>query len=172
MILKFCSVVYSMLWWRDDNNLTIGNELINWSIIRTSPISRFHKLHCTEKPMRLAHRSRDDEIVIDRSCCFERYRLLDHQPADFLSSKIEWFIFCLHAMTSTSVLFQLYEQHRFCIESRDKRCIFFWWNRSKQNKSIYKAELSMFTCNTYGAKPSDHIIILIFIWISLSHKNE
>lgn len=129
----------------------------------------------------IAHRSRDDEIVFDRSCCFERYRLVDHQPADFLSSKIEWFIFCLHAMTSTSVLFQLYEQHRFCIESRDKRCIFFWWNISKQNKSIYKAELSMFTCNTYGAKPSDHIIILIFIWImnkfisqewiSLSHKN-
>lgn len=117
----------------------------------------------------IAHRSRDDEIVIDRSCGFERYRLVDHQPADFLSSKIEWFIFRLHAMTST---FQLYEQHRFCIESRDKRRIFFWWNISKQNKSIYKAELSMFTCNTYGAKPSDHIIILIFIWISLSHKNE
>lgn len=116
----------------------------------------------------IAHRSRDDEIVIDRSCCFERCQLVDHQPADFLSSMIEWFIFRLHAMTST---FQLYEQHRFCIESRDKRRIFFWWNISKQNKSIYKAELSMFTCNTYGAKPSDHIIILIFIWISLSHKN-
>lgn len=173
MILKFCSVVYSMLRWRDENNLTIGNELINWSIIRTSPISRFHKLHCTEKPMRLLIGHVLMKLsLIGVVALNDHDRLVDHQPADFLSSKIEWFIFCLHAMTSTSVLFQLYEQHRFCIESRDKRCIFFWWNISKQNKSIYKAELSMFTCNTYGAKPSDHIIILIFIWISLSHKNE
>lgn len=169
MILKFCSVAYSMLWWRDDNNLTISNELINWPIIRTLPLFSISQTPLYWETNEIAHRSRDDEIVIDRSCCFERCQLVDHQPADFLSSKIEWFIFRLHAMTST---FQLYEQHRFCIESRDKRRIFFWWNISKQNKSIYKAELSMFTCNTYGAKPSDHIIILIFIWISLSHKNE
>lgn len=150
MILKFCSVVYSVLWWRDDNSLTIGNELINWSIIRTSPISRFHKLHCTEKPMRLLI----DHVMMRLSligvvALNDANRLIISQQG-FLSSKIEWFIFCLHAMTSTSVLFQLYEQHRFCIESRDKRCIFFWWNISKQNKSIYKAELGMFTCNTYG----------------------
>lgn len=164
MILKFCSVVYSMLRWRDDNNLTISNELINWSIIITSPISRFHKLNTsTEKPMRLLIGHVMMRLsLIGVVALNDANRLIISQQG-FLSSKIEWFIFRLHAMTST---FQLYEQHRFCIESRDKRRIFFWWNISKQNKSIYKAELSMFTCNTYGAKPSDHIIILIFIWIS------
>lgn len=143
MILKFCSVVYSVLWWRDDNNLTIGNELINWSIIRTSPISRFHKLHCTEKPMRLLI----DHVMMRLSligvvALNDANRLIISQQG-FLSSKIEWFIFRLHAMTSTFKCI-------ISVISWDKRRIFFWWNISKQNKSIYKAELGMFTCNTYG----------------------
>lgn len=101
MILKFCSVVYSVLWWRDDNSLTIGNELINWSIIRTSPISRFHKLHCTEKPMRLLIGHVMMRLsLIGVVALNDANRLIISQQG-FLSSKIEWFIFRLNAMTST-----------------------------------------------------------------------
>lgn len=53
MILKFCLVVYLMFWWRDDNNLIIGNELINWLIIRILFIFWFYKFYCIEKLMRL-----------------------------------------------------------------------------------------------------------------------
>lgn len=97
-ILLGC-ILYAPMKGREQfNNWQWINQLVNHQNFAHFSISQTPLYWETNE---IAHRSRDDEIVIDRSCCFERYRLLDHQPADFLSSKIEWFIFRLHAMTST-----------------------------------------------------------------------